>query len=140
MENSQCKKVKLLSFFKNNSEEFLAITHVYMPNIIIIDLITLASNAGPAEIHESFVGFSEVSGGTASELASDILSVVESKGLQMSNCRGQGYDGGANMSGIHSGVQARISAIELTAKYVHCAAHNTNLVLNDSMSKKHSGS
>ena len=63
------------------------------------------------EIHESFVGFSEVSGGTASELASDIISVVESKGLQMSNCRGQGYDRAANMSGICSGVQARISAI-----------------------------
>ena len=28
---------------------------------------------------------------------------------------------------------ARISAIEPTAKYVHCAAHNTNLVLNDSV-------
>ena len=81
------------------------------------------------EIHESFVGFSEVSGGTAN----DIISVVESKGLQMSNCRGQGYDRVANMSGIYSGVQARISAIEPTAKYVHCAAHNTNLVLNDSV-------
>ena len=56
------------------------------------------------------VGF--LGGGAANELARDVISAVESKGLQMYNCRGQWYDGGANMSGIHSGVETRISAIE----------------------------
>ena len=37
------------------------------------------------------------------------------------------------MSGVYSGVQARIKEMEPLAKYVHCAAHNLNLTLNDSV-------
>ena len=50
-------------------------------------------------------------------------------------CRGQGYDGAANMSGVYSGfrMQTRIKEMEPLAKYVHCAAHNLNLTLNDSV-------
>lgn len=38
-----------------------------------------------------------------------------------------------NMSGIYSVVQARIRESEPLGTYVHCAAHNLNLVLNDSV-------
>lgn len=37
------------------------------------------------------------------------------------------------MSGAYSGVQARITEREPLARYVHCAAHNLNLALNDSV-------
>lgn len=37
------------------------------------------------------------------------------------------------MSGAYSGVQARIIEREPLAGYVHCAAHNLNLALNDSV-------
>ena len=37
--------------------------------------------------------------------------------------RAQWYDGAANMSGIHRGVQARIRERIPTAQYVHCKAH-----------------
>ncbi|CAC5389178.1 unnamed protein product [Mytilus coruscus] len=43
--------------------------------------------------------------------------------------RAQGYDGAANMSGIHKGVQARIKEIVPTANYVHCKAHVLNLAI-----------
>ena len=39
--------------------------------------------------YTSFVRFSEFSGVTASGLTRGIISAVEPKGLQMSNCRGQ---------------------------------------------------
>jgi hypothetical protein len=39
------------------------------------------------------------------------------------------------MSGVYSGVQKRIQAILPKAVYVHCAAHNLNLVINDAVSK-----
>jgi len=39
------------------------------------------------------------------------------------------------MSGIYSGVQKRILAIQPKAVYVHCAAHNLNLVINDAVCK-----
>jgi hypothetical protein len=35
------------------------------------------------------------------------------------------------MSGVYSGVQARIKEIQPRVIYVHCASHNLNLVLND---------
>jgi hypothetical protein len=57
---------------------------------------------------------------------------MESHGLDLSRLRGQGYDGAANMSGVYSGVQARLREIQPLATYVHCMAHNLNLALNDS--------
>ena len=44
------------------------------------------------------------------------------------NYRGQSYDNASNMSGIYSGLQARIKTINPLADYVHCAAHSLNLV------------
>ena len=89
--------------------------------------------ASDVKINESFIGFREVTDSSAEELAGDITDSIESNGLQLSKCRGQGYDGAANMSGIYSGVQARIAAKEPAAVYVHCASHNLNLALNDSV-------
>lgn len=37
------------------------------------------------------------------------------------------------MSGVYSGLQARIREKEPLATYVHCAVHNLNLVLNDAV-------
>ncbi|XP_044133947.1 zinc finger MYM-type protein 1-like [Bufo gargarizans] len=38
------------------------------------------------------------------------------------------------MSGVYSGVQTRIQKKERNALYIHCAAHNLNLVLQDAVS------
>ncbi|KAK0131240.1 Zinc finger MYM-type protein 1 [Merluccius polli] len=84
-------------------------------------------------IVEAFLGFELTVNSSSSELESKIVSCVEGHGLELSRCRGQGYDGAANMSGIYSGVQARIAEREPLALYVHCAAHNLNLVINDSV-------
>jgi len=51
--------------------------------------------------------------------------------LDINKCRGQGYDGASVMSGSFTGVQKRISDIIPNASYVHCFAHNLNLVLSD---------
>lgn len=51
-------------------------------------------------VKESFVGFREVTDSSASELTKEIIASVEESGLDLSKCRGQGYDGAANMSGI----------------------------------------
>ena len=70
---------------------------------------------------------------SACELANKVLDSITSHSVDLWKCRGQGYDGAANMSGLYSGVQARIREIESLATYVHCAAHNLNLVLNDAV-------
>ena len=52
--------------------------------------------------------------------------------LELSDCRGQSYDNGANMKGKHSEVQARMLDINPKAVYVPCANHTLNLVVVDS--------
>ena len=58
---------------------------------------------------------------------------LKKNGLHLNQCRCQGYDGEANMSGIYSGVQARIAKKEPNIVCVHCVSHNLNLALNDSV-------
>jgi hypothetical protein len=58
---------------------------------------------------------------------------MEEKGLSLAKCRGQSYDGAHVMSGAYTGTQKRILEKQPSAKYVHCAAHNLNLVLNDAV-------
>jgi len=86
-------------------------------------------------ICESFIGFLVVDDQSASSLCDTVVQkCIEDNGLKLAKLRGQGYDGAASMSGIYSGVQAQIVAKQPKAVYVHCAAHNLNLVLNDAVS------
>jgi len=52
--------------------------------------------------------------------------------LNISKCRGQGYDGAAVMSGPNSGVQKRgITEIVPNATFVHCCSQHLNLVISN---------
>ena len=53
--------------------------------------------------------------------------------MNLSLCKGQAYDGANTMSGSISGLQARVKQVAPNALYVHCCAHNLNLVLIDSV-------
>lgn len=92
-------------------------------------------NDKPTEIKikESFLGFTKIDDQTADGLVQEIIDSIKSVGLDLLKCRGQGYDGAAVMSGAYSGVQKQIIAKQENALYVHCCAHNLNLVLNDAM-------
>lgn len=51
----------------------------------------------------------------------------------ISYCRGQCYDGAADVSGVLSELQARVQLEKPRAVYVHCIAHCLNLVMQDVM-------
>ena len=51
--------------------------------------------------------------------------------MSLSSCRGQAYDGAANMAGHLNGVAAKILAEEPKAIFVHCLAHSVNLCLQE---------
>lgn len=85
------------------------------------------------EIKESFLGFTEVHDHSAAGLSSKIVQLIEDSGLSFDKCRGQGYDGAAVMSGVYGGVQALIKEKQPKATYIHCAAHNLNLVIGDAV-------
>ncbi|XP_063623118.1 52 kDa repressor of the inhibitor of the protein kinase-like [Cydia splendana] len=82
------------------------------------------------EIQEDFLMFVEVVKLSGENIAHHILKALESLNLDITFCRGQAYDGGANMSGKIQGVQARISSIQPLAVFTHCASHRLNLALS----------
>ena len=58
-----------------------------------------------------------------------IVNAIRNLGLEISNLRGQGYDGAGNMAGKKSGVSSRILKLNDKALYVHCFNHRLNLVI-----------
>jgi len=61
-------------------------------------------------------------------LASEILKKLEEDGIELKNCRAQGYDNGANMAGKYNGVQAVICRKNELATFIPCAAHSLNRI------------
>uniref|UniRef100_A0A8D0GJ48 TTF-type domain-containing protein n=1 Tax=Sphenodon punctatus TaxID=8508 RepID=A0A8D0GJ48_SPHPU len=91
-------------------------------------------NGKPTEvkINESFLSFVEVEDQSAAGMTHTILNSIENNGLDISKLRG--YDEAACISGMYRGVQARITAQQPKATYVHCTFHDLKLVLDDAMS------
>ncbi|XP_069675925.1 52 kDa repressor of the inhibitor of the protein kinase-like [Periplaneta americana] len=85
-------------------------------------------------LHEEFLRFVVVQDLSREALSKVVLSELWDLGLDISNLRGQGYDGDANMSGKFRGVQAQILKEQPLAYYMHCASHCLNLSLSKSCS------
>lgn len=82
-------------------------------------------------IKEIFIEFYETANTSAETLFAIILDVLARFNLDISELRGQCFDGASNVSGRISGLQARIREVEPRAVYVHCVAHTLNLVVQD---------
>ncbi|XP_008179777.1 zinc finger MYM-type protein 1-like [Acyrthosiphon pisum] len=81
------------------------------------------------EIVERFIGFFDVSSDkTGSGLADVILSVIKKWDLG-NKIIAQTYDGASVMSGTKNGVQSLIKNIYPNVLFIHCYAHQLNLVL-----------
>jgi len=77
-----------------------------------------------ATIEERFIGFIAVETTTAEELTDYLLKKFDILGLTLANCRGQSYDNGSNMRGIHNGVQRRILNLNPLAFFVPCGSYS----------------
>lgn len=86
-------------------------------------------------VKEYFINFLPVEKSTGAALSQVLLNTLDSLGLKIEDIRGQGYDNGANMRGINSGVQRHILNRNPKAFFVPCACHSLNLVINDGASK-----
>ena len=62
-------------------------------------------------------------------LADKITSCVRAYGLDLSNLRGQAYDGAGNMAGSVNGTAALIASDYPLAIYLHCTSHCLNLAV-----------
>lgn len=83
------------------------------------------------EICESFIGFDPILDSTGAGLTTAILNMLQVNGLELKNCRGQGYDNGSNMKGKNIGVQKRILTLNPLAFFLTCGCHNLCLILCD---------
>ncbi|KAF0752713.1 52 kDa repressor of the inhibitor of the protein kinase-like, partial [Aphis craccivora] len=79
------------------------------------------------KVQEDFLILVIVENTSGFNLSKVILHQLDDFGLNIKYLRGQGYDGGANMSGKYQGVQAQILKIQHLALYTHCASHCLNL-------------
>lgn len=65
----------------------------------------VSNNGEPVE---RFLKFLANSGHKSKDLADAVFMVLEENDIDINNCRGQSYDNASNMSGVYSGLQARI--------------------------------
>ena len=82
---------------------------------------------GVWEIQERFLLFADCNKKKGIDIANLILKILADHNLSISNCRGQDYDNGSNMSGCYNGCQSHILNENPTAIYVPRATHSLNL-------------
>ncbi|XP_042460471.1 zinc finger MYM-type protein 1-like [Zingiber officinale] len=81
------------------------------------------------ELIERFMVVFHAETTTASCLKEVIDSLFAKYGLSVARLRGQGFDGASNMSGEFNGLKALIMKENPYALYVHCFAHQLQLVI-----------
>ncbi|XP_052625820.1 uncharacterized protein LOC111909411 [Lactuca sativa] len=89
-------------------------------------------------VKERFIGIVHVKDTSSLTLKNAINEVLTSNKLSFSQIRGQGYDGASNMRGEFNGLKALILQENDTTFYVHCFAHQLQLVVV-AVAKKHDG-
>lgn len=82
---------------------------------------------------EDFAGFYETKDTKAETLFCIVKDVLTRFKLDLSDMRGQCFDGAANVSGDKSGLQTRIRESNPLALFVHCVAHRLNLTVQDTL-------
>lgn len=75
-------------------------------------------SGGNCEVEERFIDFFNTHEKTGEGLSYDILTKVQADGLNINDCRGQGYDNDSTMAGKYIGVQAQICRLNDQARYV----------------------
>uniref|UniRef100_A0A2S2QHK7 Zinc finger MYM-type protein 1 n=1 Tax=Sipha flava TaxID=143950 RepID=A0A2S2QHK7_9HEMI len=85
-------------------------------------------------IKEHFIEFEPLFNSSGEGIYESILSMLKNFKLKLSNCKGQGYDNGANMKGKNKGIQARILRTNPRAFSMPCGCHSLNLVVGDNIS------
>ncbi len=78
-------------------------------------------------IHEDVLGLIQLPNTKSKTVFDAIKDILIRCSLPLSQCRGQAFDGAANMSGVRNGVQALVKVEASQALYVHCLAHSINI-------------
>lgn len=96
---------------------------------LVLRFVNMASL--DVSVEEHFIEFLQVNDQTGRGLTDALLATLDELGLNINDCRGQGYDNGANMKGKHEGVQAHVLRLNSRAYFMPCGCHSLNLTLGD---------
>ena len=99
---------------------------------VIVCLRSVDENFAP---HEDFLGNHAVESIKADILVGVLKDTMLRMNLRLSDCRGQCYDGAANMCGSKSGVASQLMSEEPRATFMHCYGHALNLAAGDTVRK-----
>ena len=103
----------------------------------IQQLVLIIRYIHDGKIYERFLKFIQPKGYTAEVIAAEIMKELDSLNIDKNKLIGQSYDGAAVMSGSNNGVQKLVRNIYPYAYYVHCYAHQLNLILEKCASINH---
>jgi len=78
-------------------------------------------------IEERFLKFVDCSKKTGADIGGMILETLKDDGIPFADCRGQGYDNGANMTGKCKGDQALLLQENALEVFSPCGCHTLNL-------------
>jgi hypothetical protein len=81
------------------------------------------------EVIERFLGIKHVKDTTSESWKKALVEMVSDHGLVVAKLRGQGYDGASIMRGEFNGLQKLIRDENSFAFYVHCFAHQLQLIV-----------
>lgn len=92
----------------------------------------LVEEMGEFVIKERFLNFVDCCEKTGAEIAALIVNTLIEFEIPLNDCRGQGYDNAANMSGKYNGTQKRILDLNSLCLFSPCGCHSLNLCGVDS--------
>ena len=105
-------------------------------NMSQVDIVFRYVHAGSGKVVERFWEFFNPPNLTAETLSALVINVLERLiGSYSQKVCAQTYDGAAVLSGIHSGVQTRVKEVYPNAHFLHCYAHQLNLILQKAASQ-----
>ena len=88
------------------------------------------------EVEELYFGFYQTSVTSSDVLYAIVQDVLLRSQFSIKKCRGQCYDGAANVSGHVTGLRTKILQEESRATYVYCRAHKLNLAAHDALKSR----
>lgn len=121
-----------------NQANFIAIqADETTDNSTMAQLVFIVRYESNGRIYERFMGYLKPEGHTADIIAAVILDQLRILNIDKTPEKliAQSYDGASVMSGHTGGVQAKVKIVYKNAEFIHCYAHQLNLIMQHAASQ-----